>query len=299
MGQDLRAYKGAVLFIDILGFGALTNGQIKLEKDDFEAWLKEPNHKKNNQFLAATILVEFRRILQQLEVEFPTVKVAQLSDCFFAWSNKIKDVVSFCHRYMHLSIDSGLLSRGGMAQGEIIETEQNHSLGRLILGQAVTTAAGLEKLAKGTRILIDTDLPLSLYKENKAFSNRIYEMFQPFENPLDYQVYDEFKWYLVDKLTNLPAIGISSCSPDKRLGFVKHRLKLVNKLLFSPLFGWNARTIPGMVQLKATNNFLSVDGHNGVKHNLERRGFSGSRSAGLLIAADNRIDNETDYIILG
>ncbi|WP_183580343.1 hypothetical protein HDF18_13125 [Mucilaginibacter sp. X5P1] len=299
MGQDLRAYKGAVLFVDILGFSALTNGQIELKKEDFEPWLKGSGHPHNNQFLAATILVEFRRILQQLELQFPKVKVAQLSDCFFAWSDKITDVVSFGHSYMHLAISCGLLSRGGMAQGEIIETNQNHSLGRLILGNAVTTAAGLEKLAKGARILIDRDLPLTLYKQNKAFSNRVSEMFKPFENLLDYQVYDEFKWYLTDKLEGLPDTGISHCTPEERLKFTKHRLKLDNKLLFSTFYSWNARNSPGMVQLKATSNFLSVSGLNGVKHDFDRRGFSGSRSAALLDAADLRIEHDPGYLIRG
>ncbi|GAA4341162.1 hypothetical protein GCM10023149_53190 [Mucilaginibacter gynuensis] len=298
MGHQLRTYNGAVLFIDILGFGALTNNQIPLSDEDMDAWLHGSPHNHNHQFLAATLLVEFRSLLQRLQLQFPDVKIAQLSDCFFAWSPQIEYVVKFAHTYMIEAIKIGLLSRGGMAQGQIIETERNHSLGRLILGQAVTTAVALEKPCKGARILIDVDLSIKLYEENQAFHTTMYEMFQPFESPLDYQVYDEFQWYLTDRLDDLPDYGIRQCSPEDKLSFTKHRLKLVNHLIFDPKFGWNARTSQGKIHLQATANFLSRSGLNKVKHEFDRRGFSEHRTPTMLSNAHKRIDQDLGYIVL-
>lgn len=297
MGHQLQSFQGAVLFIDILGFGALTKGQIKLGNKEIYPWVKK-RHPKNNQFLAASILVKFREILQELDNEFPNVTIAQLSDCFFAWTPSIKNIVRFAHRYMHLSIQHGVLCRGGMAHGEIIETERNHALGRLILGEAVTTAVNLESPAKGARLLIDQELPTRLYNEDPVFSNTMYDMFQPFENPLDYQVYDEFQWYLVNQIDNLPDCGVKCCSAETRLEFTKHRLKLANHLLYDPKFGWNARNLQGKIHLQATNNFLTKNGLNSVSHEFERRGFPKNRSIKKLTNAHELIDNDTGYLII-
>ncbi|MBS1522135.1 MAG: hypothetical protein JST50_14120 [Bacteroidetes bacterium] len=297
MGKQLESYNGAVLFVDILGFGALTNNLIKLTDKDFEAWTDGTEEQKNNQFLAANLLVAFREILQLLEHEFADVKIAQLSDCFFAWSRSIEKIVLFTHKYMHMAIERGILCRGGMAYGEIIETERIHHLGRLILGKAVTTAVGLEKPAKGMRILFDTELHAALHNENKKFMNCVSELFCLFENPLDYKVYDEFKWYGVKDLSMISEHGIHNCSADLKIGFAKDRLKLVNRLVYHPRFGWNSRSGEGMVHLQATNNFISQDGLYDVKHEFERVGFSDSRSVSKVTSADVRIENDK-YVVL-
>lgn len=289
MGDQLTDYEGAVVFIDLLGFGALTNGKIPLNEKAIEPWLTGSGHKYNHHYLAAHLLVELRALLQELNQNFSDIKVAQLSDCFFAWSKKTDQVIKFTHAFMHRAIETGILCRGGMAYGQIIETNRNHSLGRLILGDAVTRAVGLEKLAKGARLLTEPDLVTALNHQNKKMARQMIDFFQPVENPLDFQVYDEFKWYLVDDLTKLPDYGPLLCTINQRLEFTQNRLKLDTLLIHSPRFAWNAGNAQGNVHLRATSNFLSESGLLNISHKFERRGFPESRSY-------DRVDSITQFV---
>lgn len=296
MGQDLKTYKGAVLFVDILGFAVLTDNSLKVKREHIAAWMEEQVHPYTNQFLAASILVEFRAILQQLQAEFPKVRTAQLSDSFFAWSGNLKEVVRFTHCYMHISIEKGLLSRGGLAQGEIIETEQSHSLGRLILGKAVTTAVSLEKPAKGARILIDADFPYQLHKKHPDFAEQLNGFFAGFENPLDFRIYDEFRWYLTDDLKKVSRYNILRNTACERIGFTKKRLRLINHLLHHPRFGWNAASPLGIIHLQATVNFMSANGITGVEHDFAGQRVTLQRSMARLEKANQVVDKDEEYI---
>lgn len=56
-----KKINGAVFFVDILGFGALTQKKIALDEVDFEPWLESykgnyPFVEYTNQFLAASLL---------------------------------------------------------------------------------------------------------------------------------------------------------------------------------------------------------------------------------------------------
>ncbi|MDD2384578.1 MAG: hypothetical protein PHN18_10350 [Sulfurospirillaceae bacterium] len=252
---------GAVFFVDILGFGALIQNKIKLKKIDFKPWLEsyklnDSSIRYTNQFLAASLLSTFRSILFEMQNQFVNVQIAQLSDCAFIWSEKILDIVVFANNFMTRAIKSGLLCRGGLAYGEIIETDNNdnHRLGKFIVGDAVTNAVKLEGLAKGCRILINQELPAELSNQC-ANSHYMTQMFQPFTNPLDYSVYDEFKWYL------LPNMEISkeirSFSTLQKVHFTKERLKLVAELRFGEKFLWNVSSKEGFVQIRASIDFLS------------------------------------------
>ncbi|MBS1504854.1 MAG: hypothetical protein JST32_22530, partial [Bacteroidetes bacterium] len=136
MGLELTAYEGAVLYIDMLGFSALTNGEVQLEESDYLHWLNGTPHPHSNQFFAGMLLVKFREILMSLQREVKGVTVSQLSDCCFIWSKQIDQVVTFAFKFMHVALKNGLLCRGGMAYGQIIETGREHRLGRFILGTA-------------------------------------------------------------------------------------------------------------------------------------------------------------------
>lgn len=297
MGKDLQSYNGVVLYVDILGFGALTRGQIQLSKNDFKSWPIRNGQEKNNQFLAANILVKFRKILQDLNADEGDITVSQLSDCFFAWSDNIAAVIKFAFRFMHLAIQGGILCRGGMAYGEIIETEKSHSMGRLILGNAVTKAVELEGLAKGARILITDDLPAKLYSQDETYANKVYQMFKPFTNPLDYVVYDEFKWYLIDDLDTINEYGLSSITNDEKIAATKQRLKLANKIQYSTLFNWNAKNKAGQIHLQATSNFFSENHLINVSHRFESKLISDNRSEQTLENMNNVIENDI-YIIV-
>lgn len=295
MGKDLKSFNGAVLYIDLLGFGALTKGQIPLTKNDLLPWLKRKGHPTNHQFLAAEILVVFRKILIDLNIAIPYVKVSQLSDCAFVWSNDIKSVLTFSHKFMHRAIKKGVFIRGGLAFGEIIETEQNHNLGRLIVGNAVSNAVELEGLAKGSRILINQQLPTELYLQDKDFANVTYQMFQPFTNLLDYHVYDEFKWYLTDNLETIPDFGLSSLSIEEKIALTKKRLKLANLVQHSELFSWNATTNAGSVHLQATSNFLSENYLLNIFHCFEGKPISKKRNDRNVINMDKIVDEDSYF----
>lgn len=298
MGFQLTDYRGSVVFIDILGFGALTSGKIDLNNDDYSPWLNGTGHPYNHHYLAAHLLVELRALLQQLSRQFKNLKVAQLSDCFFAWSKKTDEVVRFAHLFMYKAIECGLLCRGGMAYGLIIETQKNHSLGRLISGDAVTKAVSLEKLAKGARLLTEPELVMAFNKQNRKLSMQMSGFFEPFENPLDYLIYDEFRWYLSDELETLPDYGSQFCNPEQKLKLTKNRLGLDTLLIYSPKFSWNSKNEQGLIHLKATSNFLSLSGILDIKHDFDRRGFPESRSFDKVKHINELVESDGGYRLL-
>lgn len=298
----IKKYNGAVFFVDMLGISALTNNRIDLTADDYKWWLDEYDVEPGPQYLAAALLSKFREILVELKPLFKTVTISQLSDCAFIWSENITEVVLFASRFANRAIYEGLLCRGGMAYGEIIETKQEHNLGRFILGNAVTEAANLEKTAKGARILINQELPQALWQENEKLYERISPVFAPFTNPLDYAIYDEFLWYLCDDLTgnvhNMNVIsGDKNMNADK-VRFTKERLRIANFVRCSPKFNWNSRSKEGNVQLNATINFISRNALLNVVHNFDWSGGIGIRSNGTVEAINKSIENDEGYSIV-
>lgn len=195
----------------------------------------------------------------------------------------------------------GYFVGGGMAYGEIIETSQDHHLGRFIVGNAVTAAANLEKIAKGARVLINMELPNELWKQNEQFSERISPLFSPFTNPIDYTIYDEFKWYLCPDLTgNIQNLNVLS-NDDKvradKLSFTKQRLKIANYVRCSPKFNWNSRSKEGLVQLRATINFISENSLLEIIHKFDWSDVAGSRSDETVQKINGYIDEDYNYKI--
>lgn len=292
----IEKYNGAVFFVDILGMSALTNKKIVLNEEDFAPWLRDLGVEYSNQFLGAAILSEFRSLLLDLSSKNKNIKVTQLSDCAFIWSENIADVIVFCSKFMHQAIDRGILCRGGMAFGEIIETNQSHKLGRFIVGDAVTKAAKLESVAKGCRVLITEEFPHDLFTHNEKFSNCIYQMFKPFKNPLDYSIYDEFKWYLAPELSYKRTIELGFIDFTTKVEHTKVRLKLANKLRLWDKFSWNAKSSEGKMQLRSSVSFLSENYQMDILHNFDwedvvekRVDFQG------LSRMENIIQNYSDY----
>lgn len=291
----IKKMTGAVFFVDILGFGALTQNQIKLNDEDFAPWLNKYGQPYDNQILAAAILAEFREILMELEQTFP-VTISQLSDCAFIWSENMKDVILVANNIMTRCINNGILCRGGLSYGEIIETNQNHSLGRFILGKAVTEAVKLEGIAKGCRIMITEEFPSDLYEQDVEFSKIIFPLFQPFVNPLDYITYDEFKWYCVpnmmDNMTELTML-----TTEEKNNLTYERLILATKVRAHPKFGWNSQS-QGLIHIKASINFLSSSNDEPfeIEHNFNWSDIIGIRS---LESVDKFKNHLTKEIIRG
>jgi hypothetical protein len=292
----IKKYDGAVFYVDILGMSALTNNQLSLTDQDYSHWLDKYKKDYTNQYLASAILTEFRQILMALYDEFKPVTIAQLSDCAFAWSKNIRDVVLFASNFMHRSIYSGLLCRAGMAFGEIIETNQKHKL-RFIVGKAVTDAANLEKIAKGARVLITENFAHSLWEFDREFSKYTLPLFQPFTNPLDYSVYDEFKWYLCPAL-HRDVNNLNVLKFQEKLHLTKQRLKIANQIRCSPVFNWNTRSPSGLGQLKASISFISENYLLGISHNFGWDDVIPKRGFDVVENINSTIENDGDYRLI-
>ena len=94
----ISKYEGAVFFVDILGMTALTNNKMTLTAEDYSHWLDQHGKEYTDQYLAASILAEFRQILIGLNQTFENVTITQLSDCAFVWSRNIADIVLFASK---------------------------------------------------------------------------------------------------------------------------------------------------------------------------------------------------------
>lgn len=290
----LTNYNGAVFFVDILGISALTNNKIKLEAEDFQPWLDDPS-KFSNQFLGAAILAKFRDLLSTLGMEKKSLKITQLSDCAFIWSDNIADVIIFCSKFMHQAVNTGILCRGGLAYGEIIETNQSHKLGRFILGDAVTQAAKLEQLSKGCRVLMNQEIPHELFHYNEDLSSKIMPLFQPFDNNIDYTTYDEFKWYMAPQLSYKNQVDLNTVSFQTRIEHTKNRLILANRLRCSTKFNWNAKSNEGRRQLIPSIRFLSENYLGGVLHNFGWEDVIDNRSKETELNIAKKINDYPDY----
>ncbi len=257
--MSMNNLKGFVFYVDILGFTALTQDKIQLTEDDFNVWQVSKHFRTlGNQEFAANILILFRKILTDCQNKYPTVNFTQLSDCAFVWSENMKDVILSCHSIMWNCLQNGILCRGGIAYGNIIE-DYDSKLGQMLLGNAVSKAVKLEQAgAKGCRVLMDQEVPISLNKYDSSFYKKIHRLFQPFENPLDYQVYDEFKWYYSYSLKDLNTTkGIIQATIE--------RLCLAAKLQFHPRFNWNVQTPNGSIHVKSSMRFTSANEQNVLK----------------------------------
>jgi hypothetical protein len=270
----------------------LTQNKINLQSEDFAIWLDRYSLPYDNQNLAASILAKFREILLKISEDYKSVTISQLSDCAFVWSENIKDVIIVANNIMSNCISEGVLCRGGLAYGEIIETSQSHKLGRFILGNAVTEAVKLEGIAKGCRIMINDEFPGNLFTANENFSNDIYPLFQSFINPLDFETYDEFKWYFVPFMND--TFSFKDINTKKKAFYTNHRLKLANKIGLDPKFSWNARNSLGNIHLKSSINFLSEtnDSIFKVSHNFNWEDVYDNRSVSSLKRAEKLIDDE-------
>lgn len=230
----MRSFQGAVLFIDMLGFSALTRGKLPLDKEELEPWKVDSNKESPHQLLAAKILISFRKVLMQIKHEFSKIKVAQLSDCAFLWSNDVGLIADAGRNLMHKAALMGLLCRGGLAFGNIIEPDKvNHSLGAFIVGDAVTKAVSYEAMGKGMRIFTDSDAVHYILK------NRPAEKFNELVNPLTGHIVDEWQWYA-------PNHSQLSGKNDTQLLDELNRIVSHHTMLrYSPKLAWSASTPEG------------------------------------------------------
>ncbi|MFQ2385899.1 hypothetical protein [Aeromonas dhakensis] len=277
--------EAAVFFIDILGMSALTEGSIDLtgihKKIDTSIYEVEINGKKElsspNQIIAAWTLNRFREALRNVHFKFD-VKVSQLSDCAFIWSESSSELLMASSKIMWDLTLSGVLCRGGLSYGEVIIPDNDkESFGSFILGDAVTRAAKHESRGKGCRVFSDADAIHYFHKDfpgkvnSPVVSTRIYnDIFSPITNPLDFSIVDEFKWYLFHDLKGITK-NATEIDHDR---LAMYMAALVSALRHSPYYAWNSLNKHGLIQLAGSIEAISKDiavhtGHEDAKLSAE------------------------------
>ncbi|MDE1488634.1 hypothetical protein KKI90_20385 [Xenorhabdus bovienii] len=269
LGGALKEYTGAVFFVDILGVGALTQGKINISKEDFLAHNFNYNSEFSEHQFCAKLLLKFRRILISATENIKSIKVAQLSDCAFIWSEDPNKVVNVARDIMWRSVLGGLLCRGGLANGQIVEPDKiNTKLGMFICGSAVTEAVKLEGIGKGARVFIKPELASELQSIPHL-------AFIPRKSLIDFSFAYEFLWY------RYPDHIQSSSVKFKKQQALEGIIKLIAILQYSPKYSWNSSSSLGRLQLASTIDIISseiekLDGHLDLKYedvidSLEKR----------------------------
>lgn len=242
----MNQYPGAVFFVDMLGIGALTQNQISLNDVDFEAWNLKQHPAKSENLLCGRLLTVFRACLASLKNHHKSVKIAQLSDCAYVWSSDPNAVLNAARDFMWSSVEAGILSRGGISYGEIVEPGKiNRSIGQFIVGEAVTRAVGLEKLGKGCRVFVDDTFLKKIFKGG-TFS---LDAFKVLKSPLDGTIVNEFCWYAIDGIDCRWA-GTPHVAAVEVFG-------ILTRLQYSPRFRWNDSTRDGRVQVACSVESIS------------------------------------------
>lgn len=244
----MKQYQGAVFFVDMLGVGALTQNQVTLGENDYHAWGMGASSTPSANLFCGQLLTEFRSCLAAIRASHKQVKIAQLSDCAYIWSENVIAVLDAARAFMWRSVSVGLLSRGGISYGEIVEPNKiNRAIGQFILGSAVTRAVGLEKAGKGCRIFIDNIIhehSLGLHK-----SPFKHGAVKALKNPLDGTVVKEFCWYKTG--------GNSGDWQSEQHIAAEKIITLVTQLQYSPRFNWNDVSPQGRIQLACSIDSIS------------------------------------------
>lgn len=234
------------MFVDMLGFSALTRGRLSLAEKEYQPWKVPADGHYPNQLLAAQILLAFRKVLMRTQRHYSAVKLAQLSDCAFLWSKDTSSLVQAGRYLMHQAVKAGLLCRGGLAYGDIHEPNKvNHSIGAFIVGEAVTRAASYETMGKGMRIFTDAETAHAILRMQR------YEPFHELRNPLTGEVVDEWQWYSPE--ANLPP----GADKSRLKGAITDLVSCYTMLRFSPRFAWNAASSEGVRQLACSIESVS------------------------------------------
>ncbi|WP_146166116.1 hypothetical protein [Pseudomonas baetica] len=246
--MQYEAISGGGFFVDMLGVGALTQNQVALSEHDFKVWGVSSSPSSTANLFCGQLLTQFRSCLTSIAGSHKDLKVAQLSDCAYIWSENVVAVLDAARSFMWDSVGVGLLSRGGIAYGEIVEPSKvNRSIGHFVLGSAVTRAVGLEKSGKGCRVFIDDIIyEKSLTLLNSPFKHGAVDVLR---NPLNGSLVKEFCWY--------KTAGSTGDWQEDQHSAAKLIVTLLTKLQYSPRFNWNEASLQGRIQLACSIDSVS------------------------------------------
>ncbi|MBD5435102.1 MAG: hypothetical protein HDR36_01065 [Treponema sp.] len=283
--------KGAVCYIDLLGFSYLT------EKLDSSVLYKNPDEEKpfgekkvkelrfcdlrnlkdyiKNGYIASenkimesdwaynivdTNLKKFHEIVEKQCQPYQDAEYSVLSDSFFIIDESSDEILFIVANIFRECIKSGILVRGGLAYGTFYIVRP-HMEKFNIYGAAVTKAVNYEKLGKGCRVFTDSDFPISC----KAFSITNPQLFGHYKNSSDYSVLDCFEWLMIkdDYVLNPSDVDNLACFHNP--ANVKNAFELFYdnfevycNLCFSTKFAWNLKNNFGIIQIGASIEYLSA-----------------------------------------
>ena len=235
----------AVAYLDIIGFGALTNKSITVkEHPHISLATKKPNLE-----LSIFLVKKYRKIVQQVSRKY-RLGYSLLSDSAFLWTEKADDMLYALSDLMWRFLSVGILCRGGVSYGESVCENKASQSSKFLVGDAVTRAVALESRGKGARIFMDTDFPHKI--SNCCSSSE--SVFSPLTLCTDFSVIDEFKWY---QFVGKKGVNCSKGCAECARSLVTKLTHAVVRLRWSPLFAWNSMSPQGLVQLGATVHVLS------------------------------------------
>ncbi|SCY01534.1 hypothetical protein [Desulfoluna spongiiphila] len=259
--MKFKTKEAGVFFIDILGMSSLTQGLIDLSsisvKNGNYAIENNATFSGKNQHIAAWVLTRFRECLRDIQHRYDDIRVSQLSDCAFVWSENTEELLCAASDLMWKTTRGGVLCRGGLSYGEIIFPNNNkESFGEFILGEAITKAAKAEASGKGCRIFTDAE-SIGHFNGTTTQKNNAsilpHNIFQPLTNPLDYSIIDEYKWYLYHDLKGF--VSPTNETSNTELAF--YMASLISTLIYSPYYAWNSLSEQGLTHLAASIDAIS------------------------------------------
>lgn len=291
----MKIYNGAVLFLDMLGVSALTLGKFEIKKEDYAPWGME-NDFLGNSSLAYVMYKHFQDLIVDVACKYH-VHTYLLSDNVFVWSDNVVSVVKFTAEFMQKALNTGLLCRGGLSFGQIIEEMNGNN--QILLGDAVINAVMLEAKSKGSRVLTDDNIPVNVHRCEKYFANKFNNyLFAPIENPLDFTIFDELKWYIFPySMLNFKTESFILTDEEKIEATIE-RMKLLNMLVLSPKFGWNCITPEGLMHIKASIKFIGQNDILNVRVDKILNEFVKKRDQSLLSKWDSKMSEPSNYLLL-
>lgn len=289
-----EAHKGAVCYIDLLGFSYLTNllENKALYTDEKKAksfadkcvkeltlsdlrelndYLKFDNndgrlfiyHKNDDKTIAKwaydivdTNLKKFHEIVEKNCSKFQNVEYTAISDSMFIVSEKSDEILFILANIFRECIKSGILLRAGLSYGTYYSVK-THIASFNVYGSAVTNAVAYEKLGKGCRIFTDSYFP----NTSEAFCQKNPDLFSCYKNYQDYSNLDCFEWlmikddYVLEPIDMSP-ISLPNINPEL-FDLLKDNQVVLCNLLYSSSFEWNLKNVQGREQLIASVEYVS------------------------------------------
>ncbi len=299
----LKRTNAAVFFIDILGFSALTSKDnlIKsavLSENVVHKYLSELNFdtKQNdisidddysrNLIISAWLMKYFRESIEEVSLRY-NIKNDVFSDCAYLWSSSILDLIFAVNDLMWNLTFKGILCRGGLSYGEIIENDGNNK-NRILLGDAVSNAYKNENSTggKGCRVFTDRNFVIEASEEikkmmdiqsrkKKKLDNCNYlavletykDVFKYERIYTTYSIVDEFKWYCYPNIQTL--VSNNNYFNNRKLYKIKsllYRSELLIRFISSETYLWNRLNNNGKIQLSASCLAIS----DSIKHIIKK-----------------------------